>query len=350
MLVSRALARRGVRVCLVAFAPSAGELPLSLDGVDIVVRPVYKAHQRVIGKLREAARIRRTIAQVDVPVVVARVAGPQVGLVALSSKLLRRRFVYSSANVLDFDFGAIGLKRRDLALYRLGLRLADDIVVQTEEQVRLCETHVGRTPVLIRSIAQLAERLGEPEALVWIGRLVSYKHPLALVELARSLPEVPFWMVGVSTPETGSLAEDVRRVAADVPNLKLLEPRPRAQLLDLIDRAAAVVSTSDYEGMPNIYLEGWARGVPALCLSHDPDSVIERNGLGAVADRSPERLAASARRLWEERHEASAVAERCRRYVAEEHSEDVVAAQWERALGLSPTVHPSLVLSGVEEG
>lgn len=343
--LGRALARRGVKVCLIAF-PSEG-LPSSFEGVDIAVRPASKARQRVVGRLRESARIYRTIARVPARVVIVRVAGSQVGLVAISAKLLRRKFVYSSANLFDFDYEALGLKRRDLALYRLGLRLADEIVVQTDDQVRLCQARLGRTATLVRSIVEPGGKgLGEPEAFLWIGRLVSYKRPMAFVELARSLPDVKCRMVGVPTQESGSLVEDIHRAAADMPNLELLKPRPRAEILNLIDHAAAVVNTSEFEGMPNASLEGWARGVPTLTLAYDPDGVIEQYGLGEFARGSFDDFVVAGRRLWESRYESVAVAERCRRYVAEHHAEDVVAEEWERALGIAALYPGARVLEG----
>jgi len=104
--------------------------------------------------------------------------------------------------------------------------------------------------------------------------------------------------------------------------------------MGVIDRAVAVVNTSDFEGMPNVFLEGWTRGVPALALSHDPDGTIQRHRLGAFANGSPEKLVDLARRLWEQRSAQGVLAERCRRYIAERHSADVVAAQWQEALGI----------------
>ena len=348
VLLARALARRRVGVCVVAF-PSEDGVRLSLEGVDILVRPVHKAHQPLVGKLHEVATIGRAVAQVDARVVVARVAGPQVGLVALAAKLLRRKFVYSSANIVDFDFPALGFRRRDLVLYRLGIRLADEIVVQTEEQAELCRERFRKPCVVIKSIAEPAEGIGEPEALLWIGRLVWYKQPLAFVELARALPDVPFRMLVVPTPEGGSVPDEVRRAAAGVPNLELLEPRPRSSVLNLIARAAAVVNTSDYEGMPNIFLEGWSRGVPALALSHDPDGVIERHRLGEFACGSHERLVTGARKLWEGRHDAAELAERCRAYVVAEHSEDAVAVRWAQALGVVVRLETPVDLREVAE-
>jgi hypothetical protein len=95
-----------------------------------------------------------------------------------------------------------------------------------------------------------------------------------------------------------------------------------------------MVNTSDYEGMPNVFLEGWARGVPALALTHDPDGVIERERVGAFAHGSAERFAELARELWQRRGDQSEVAARCRAYIDREHSAGVVVGRWQRALGL----------------
>jgi glycosyltransferase involved in cell wall biosynthesis len=313
-----------------------GEQPLSVDGVEIVLRSESVARQRLVGKVRELFRIWRALGRVDAQVVVAGCAGVDVGLVALATTLLRRRFMYSAASLADFDFGRLGLKRRDLALYRLGLRIASEIVVQTTEQAELCRRSLGRTPVVIRNIGELfSEANTMPSAFLWIGRVIPIKQPLAYVELARLLPEAPFSMVTVPQPGQEQLMEELERAASSVPNLELAGPRPRPEVMDLIERAVAVVSTSEYEGFPNVFLEAWARGVPVLALSHDPDQVIERHGLGECAHGSLDVLAGGARRLWLERADRAELALRCRRYMETAHSKGVVAADWAHVLGRS---------------
>jgi glycosyltransferase involved in cell wall biosynthesis len=189
---------------------------------------------------------------------------------------------------------------------------------------------------MIKSIGEPAEaQLSRPEAFLWIGWLHPYKRPLEFVELARAVPEARFWMVGV--PESGEqgreLAAAVARAAETVPNLTLLAPRPRSEIGSLIDRAVAVVSTSLTEGMPNVFLEAWARGVPALALAHDPDGVLERERLGGCAHGSPNRMVELAREVWESREERHEQSARCRAYVASEHSLEHVADGWVAALG-----------------
>jgi glycosyltransferase involved in cell wall biosynthesis len=340
LLLSRELVALGLRVCLVVFDLPDNDIPSSLDGVDVVVRPPYPPHQPLVRKAAEANRVWRTVKTVEAEVFVTRTSGPHVGLVGMSAKLCRRRFVYSTAHVNDFDPTHSLHNRRDQWLYRLGIRLADSIVVQTEEQVGLCERAFGKEPVLIKSVvepAPLNERV--PEAFLWVGRLVRGKRPLEFVELARRMPEVPFRMVAVA--EDGNLAQDVARAAEQVRNLELLSSRPRHEVLGLIDRAVAVVNTADNEGMPNVFLEGWSRGVPALALSHDPGGVIETHGIGSFARGSPQRLAAAADELWRSRFDGGRLSERCRSYVLAQHSGPQIAAQWVEAVKVGQARTPT---------
>jgi glycosyltransferase involved in cell wall biosynthesis len=337
-LVARALAERGVRVCLLAFELPGVELPRDVGGVAVRLRRPYQAHRR-FGKLRESAALVSAIFGSGAGVIVTRSAGPHVGLAAVAAKLSGRRFVFSSANVSDFDFNRLSPNRVNDGLFRLGVRLADCIVVQTVEQTRMCEDTFEKKPALIKSIAEPAEqRSGMPDAFLWIARLVWYKRPLDYIELARSVPDATFRMVGVRVPLASGeddLIEEVERAAAGLANLELLPPRPRQELMQLVDNAVAIVNTADFEGMPNIFLEGWSRGVPALALTHDPDGVIESNHVGWFAHGSKERLAELARAAWAERGDQTAVAQRCRAYVHDEHSTDAVAARWRDALGLA---------------
>jgi glycosyltransferase involved in cell wall biosynthesis len=369
LLLARALAARGHEVCLIVFEVHGASIPSRVDDVTVSVRRPYQSHQR-LGKLREVASVGQAIASIDSRAVVTRIASPEVGVTGVFAKLLRRTFVYSSSSVSDFvsaqqmqsftsetakpeagrqagssaapsdlDFSRLARQQRDWSLFRLGIRLADEIVVQTHEQVRLCRATFDREPVLIRSIAELApQRQSEPEAFLWIGRLVDSKRPQEFVELARSLPQACFWMVAVPAGDRSEHASHVSALAAtasSTPNLKLLPPRPREDLVDLVNRAVAIVSTSDFEGMPNTFLEGWARGVPALSLAHDPDGVIERHGLGACARGSRQRFVDLAQQLWDGRLAQPNIASRCREYVLHYHSPEVVGGSWADVLGLT---------------
>jgi len=321
VLLARALRARGRRVALTVF--HVPNLPATVDGVEIVALPRPPAGH---GRVHLVAGLLR---HVDADVFVQRAAGTYTGVIGLAARARRRRFVYSSASELDFDAAYLAAEWAGGRLFATGIRCAHEIVVQTDTQAELCRDVWRREGTVIRSIAEPAQqRTAAPEAFVWVGRMAPYKRPEAFVALAERVPRARFWMVGEAPAE-------IRARAAACANLELLAPRPRPQLTALFARAVAVVSTSVKEGMSNVFLEGWARGVPALALSHDPDGIIERHGLGSVAGGSVDTLAALAAAAWDGRHDQTALAARCRAYIAREHDADEVAARWERVLGLS---------------
>jgi glycosyltransferase involved in cell wall biosynthesis len=338
-LLSRELARCGLRVCLLVFEIPGVQLPSSVDGVDVVLRPRYKSSQRMVGKVREVANIRAALASVESDVVVTRAAGPHLALVGWFAR--RRRFVYSSASPYDFD-GSRQPKRRDRVLTSLGLRMADEIVVQTEEQVRSSRERLGRVPVLIRSLCELpVVGPARPETFLWVGRYQWYKRPLEYVELAHALPEARFRMVVSSATlnkDAARVQRDVEAAAARLPNLDVLHDLPRSELMQLMSRAVAMVSTSEFEGMSNVLLEGWARGVPGLVLSYDSDGIVARHGLGRFVEGSRERFTDAARELWNGRFDRRDVSRRCREYVEEHHAPEQIAEQWAEVLTMAPPV------------
>lgn len=330
-LLTRALADAGVSVAVVAFDHPG--LPDRDAGVAVVRRAGHHA-----SPVREAAAIAEVLRRAPSRVVVTRQAGAHTGLAALVTRAGRRRFVYSAANVLDFDFGSWESNRLKRLLFETGLRLSDRVVAQTDEQRDLCRRKLGVEAPVIRSIAEPGEqRDGVPEAFLWVGRVMGYKQPLAYLDLAQAVPEARFWMVAVPDDALEAdrrLFQAVRDKAEDIPNLDLLPPSSRPELLSRMDRAVAVVSTSTSEGMPNIWLEGWARGVPAMTLTHDPDALIARHGLGSSCGGDAGALAADARRMWRDRGDQTELATRCRTYVGAEHSAAAVAAKWRNVLGV----------------
>ena len=338
-LVARALASRGWRSGVVVYDAGSG-LPANVDGVALILqrrtsRP-QRSGQAVMVYGLQLANYTRAMKSISSRAFVQRAAGIETGLVAITAKLRRSRFVYSSANVVDFNISRLEPSRLKRAAFSLGVRLADTIVVQTQEQERLNAEGFGRPARTIHSIAEVVEGgLREPEAFLWVGRPAAYKNPWAFIKLAQALPEARFRMVGLgeAVPDN-PLALEISAAASRLENVEVLPGVPHAELGNLLDRAVAVVNTAEFEGMPNALLECWARGVPALALQHDPDGVIERENLGFFAHGSQDKLRDYARSMWQARHDQAAFSESCRAYIRRAHGVDAIARAWEEALGL----------------
>ena len=333
-LLASELARRGFRVGLVVYP-----IPARGTGLDpritLVERKEHAGSTGPVRTLLEAVRVMRALRGADGRVVVVRSGAPVVGLIGLYCRLWRRRLVFSSANNLDF------LERwsRRARTYAFGVRSADAVVVQSEEQEALARRRFPHVRRLVRIPSFAVEprpvEPGPPGAFYWVGRLVDYKRPHLYAELAATIPEAPFVLIPLRRPDdaAGQAAlEQLGSVAVGVSNLELRDSVPHAALVEELASAVALVNTSSFEGMPNTFLEAWSQGVPVLTLSFDPDGVIRKRGLGVAADGSWERFVEGARQLWEGRFEREELAQRTRGYVRETHSVESVGARWQALL------------------
>lgn len=226
----------------------------------------------------------------------------ETGQVAASCRLHRRAFVFCAASDADADpsLPLLG-SRRQRVLYRAGLRRADRIVAQTDAQrdrlrevfsvdsvvIRNCTTDPGLSAGEPGSRADL---FGPPMSaaytdgnirLLWVGRFVPVKRLELLLDLAAARPEWDFHVVG-GGDTADPYVRDLEARAASMPNVTRHGRIGDAELHHQYLQAAALLCTSSMEGVPTTFLEAWARGLPVVSTV-DPDGVIARHALGAVA-------------------------------------------------------------------
>ena len=338
-LLARSLQRRGVRTAHVVF-PLPGRL-LEVDNLPTLVeRPMREGSGHT---LVEPWDIWRSMAAADAQTYVFRGARMAVGVGAAFCRARGRRLVYSAAHDADFSAAPTGAPGWRKPLYDFGVRRAAAIVAQSAHQAELARRAYPEVPLIVEipSLVESVPATQHPaEAFLWSGRLVDFKQPLEFIRLAEALPEARFRMIAAAghgrtrdgRPPQSELDGEVRRRAEGLENLELLEGMPHPQVMALIERAVAVVNTSTFEGMPNMWLEGWSKGVPALTLAFDPDGRIAERGLGVAAGGSFEAFAAGARELWAGRADRAGYGPRVRAYVEEVHGADAVAARWQEIL------------------
>jgi glycosyltransferase involved in cell wall biosynthesis len=328
-MLAHALKAKGLRVAHVVYPVPD---PRRVDGSSptLVERSDWCGDRR-LGLLAETGAIWRGLQRADAEAYIVRGSGGHVLAASSFCRARGRRFVFSSSSELDFDFARPDRNPRMLQIYKASLRLAARLALQTEQQRELAlRVLPDSDPVVIPSFAEPApSRNGSGEYFLWADRLVEYKLPDRYVELAEALPDARFRMVACPGAETpAGMAERIEAAAERLPNLELLPPRRRSELLEEMGNAVAVVKTSRVEGMPNTFLEAWARGVPVLSLNVDPDAKIASNDIGVAADGSMERLIDAAASLWRDPELRTATGERARRFIRDVHSPEAVADRW----------------------
>jgi glycosyltransferase involved in cell wall biosynthesis len=340
-LLARGLAGRGLRVAHVVL-PVEDPDPALAESVTLVERPLVATGRGPLTRVRQLRRVWSALAEADARVYVFRSGVSAIGIGALFCRARRRRLIFAASNDLDFTFDFFAGRRPELAMYRFGAGRADAIVVQNRRQLELARTTFPRVPATVEvpSFAETAPlSSAPPQAFLWVGRLDRFKQPLRYLELAEATPEARFWMVirRLDPERSGGVpggsadhdleAEALERARA-LPNLEILEQRPHDEAMKLVEQSIAVVNTGAAEGMPNLFLEAWARGVPVLSFEFDPDGRIAKHGLGIAAAGSVEDFHAGARRLWDRRGDRAELAERARGYIESTHGVAAVASRW----------------------
>jgi glycosyltransferase involved in cell wall biosynthesis len=267
----------------------------------------------------------------------------ETGQVAAWCRRRGKRFLFLVLSDTDCRLeppAAIPLRHRWLRRY--GLRHADTIVAQTEAQRALIARELGRTSALVRppTVLPPAEPAGGRRAprprLLWVGRFSPEKRLEWFLDLAERLPGMDFDVLGAANRPT-AYAEALARRAAAMPNVVLHGHVAHDEVARFYRQASLLVLTSTFEGFPSTLMEAWSHGVPTASTL-DPDGVVTRHGLGAVAPSLPE-LAAAAQRLVESGEEWLASSRRAQAYVREHHSVEVAVAAFNRVLdgtGVTP--------------
>ncbi len=270
-ILARLLAANGYRVSMIALdygQPS----PALVDGIT-----VYKSFREDAGVpvLRflhpRLTTMWRVLREVDADVYYQRSSAMWTGVVAEFCRSHGKRSIYAGASDRDFETGQEQIVLgRDRWLYRRGLARVDRIVAQNPFQIESCRRHHKRDAVLIPSCYELPRdaKPHQGDSVLWVGTIHGYKRPHWFLDIAERLPERRFVMIG--GPSVGGerlkpgYYEEVRDRAARLPNVEFTGFLPLAQVEPWFDRARLLVSTSVYEGMPNVFLQAWARAVPTV--------------------------------------------------------------------------------------
>lgn len=287
--------------------PSAGNRGLPLT------RFFYPRTTDIVGLLR----------RVSPDIVFIQTASIQVLAGALYAKLFGKKFVFAGASDPDFKLGRLpDLPPQHTWFYRLGLRGADAIIVQNLAQMRMLKENFGREGHLIQNgYEEPLAAVASPKGYVlWAATVKQLKRPDLFIELARRLPDRRFVMVGgssVETPEAKAYADRMSATAKEVPNIEVVGHVPFAEVGRYFDRAGVFVNTSDYEGLPNTFMQSWIRGIPTVSFVR-PESAPGVTGTLACADL--EEMVGTVERLTGDESQWRLASDACRRCFQSHHT------------------------------
>jgi len=341
-LIGRALTRQGYRVSFLVGDCGQPSPMLTGEGIP-VVRAYRQDSERTAAEvlLRRLPQFWKSLRDVDTDVYICRGLTGQAGIVAALAKLYRRRFVFWFARNLDAIYSVPRLSSLSL-LERLpawyAMRYADAIVVQTHDQKILLQEHVGRTATVIpnASSGEVVFPNGKSgQYALWLGSIRPVKDPHMVLDVAERIPETQFVVAGGKVGKYPELYRSFVDRADALTNVNFLGFVPFEETSGLFHRAGALLSTSETEGFPNVFLQAWSAGVPTVATC-DPDSIIARHNLGFHCQCAAD-MAEAVSKIMASPQIQQQMGRRARDYVAEHHSIDYVVDKFDRLLRELPS-------------
>jgi len=287
-LFGRELAKRGWRVSFISARPNHSPI-LSDHGFS-----VYHADFSYLGgsKLRMPycwATMKKANSNYYVIKTPAHILLP----LGFFCRVFRRKLVFWAQTGHDSTQIRKGINHAGSRMQDCGLKLADIIVAQTEEQKVGFEANYGIHADVVPSIcsslnSQVLSKLDcndeKPLDLLWVGNSSANKQQEVFFELAKLLPDRTF-AIAMNKSDDKRFAEAAKE-AEKLPNVTFLGAFPPVAMEGWFQKTKLILNTSIREGFPNTFLQAWMNGVPVVSLNIDPDKIIEKNRLGYVVNTS----------------------------------------------------------------
>jgi glycosyltransferase involved in cell wall biosynthesis len=212
-------------------------------------------------------------------------------------------------------------------LYLKGLKMSDIKISQTQQQMHQLNEELGITSVKIPNCKEVVERrqIGERNTYSWIARCTQAKRPDLFLKLARENPKLKFTMVTVIGDS--KFEKYIEAETSRISNLTLIPGLSRNDVLTLLGNSKALISTSEYEGFPNTFLEASVQETPVISLRIDPDFYLSRYRAGRIFDEF-KTMSSEMGRIDESDVELREMGRNGRRAVKEEYGIDRVSKMY----------------------
>jgi glycosyltransferase involved in cell wall biosynthesis len=330
------LVQAGYRVSMICLDYGQAER-VKVDGVEVVRAHKPDAGIPVLRFLHpRITAMWRAMRAVDADVYYQRSPAALTAVMVAFCRRYGKRSIYAAACDTDFIPGQESLRfARDRWLFERALAKVDAIIVQNETQQRDCRENHHRRSILIPSCyaspADAPAAVGD--CVLWVATMRPDKRPDILLELARRLPHRRFVMVGGPARDDAggeSYYKAIASAAAHLPNVDMLGFLPLSKTEAWFDRARVFVSTSSMEGMPNVFLQAWARGVPTVAFLDVGARLHDKPVYPVVKDVAE--AAAEIERMFDDDIERAQASARCREYFAATHSSHETLSRLRRML------------------
>ena len=265
-------------------------------------------------------------------------ASKQTFIFMVIAKFFRIPFIHRLASDVHVDERIYTLvhKKKDVFLYRLGVKYSDFLFAQNSYQFNKLKgkypqknVFVLHNPYELKTIETDILSRKSRKYIAWIGNFRPIKNIPALAKIIRTLPEVDFKIAGIEYPD---LDKETRELILDLKqlnNVKFVGYLSRDKINFFLSKAVALLNTSLSEGFSNTFLEAWSIGVPVVTTKNvNPDDIISKYNLGKVAENYDQLSSFLECIISLDEGDYNRLALHCFNYVKENHDPKILAGKF----------------------
>lgn len=330
-LLTRTLNERGFDVVIVTLKHEDVKAT-STNGIEI--QPIIPNHRGWLNAPYKLLQTSWGLKQVDADVYYVRGNDFLCMVTGFYAYLSGAKFVYAVANDSNVDpelLDEIGFIKSP---FLRAMKSADAVVAQTYYQQNILATEHGIDALQIPNgyeVPDESELLthDEREHVLWVGSMdPDQKRPERFLQLALSLPDIQFRMIGPPDNDNSEHFDRIKTAADRIKNLEFLGYVDPDEIHAHYRNAYMLVNTSEYEGFPNTFLEAWRYATPVVSLHHTLDDTLIKEPVGQHAG-TIDRLVDIVAELVSDRQTREQLGNAGRQHVIEYYSLDRLISDYE---------------------
>ncbi len=322
VLLAKELAKKGFDISFIVDDYGQENMEVQ-NGIKIFKSPINR-YTKVTDFPLRVNHFWRVLGRVGADIYYQRAATAETGIIAFFCAMKKKKFVYGMSSDIEVD-GTFDERAKfyERILYNFGVKRAERVIVQSEYQHDLLEKKFNLDSTIIKNPCPADEYLEkkklDPPVVLWVGTIKpEWKQPDLFLELARSIPDAKFRMVGGSGSDR-RFYDEIKKEAEEIPNLEFTGFVSYPEINNYFNSASVLVNTSTVEGFSNTFLQAWAGYTPVVSLSADPDEIICKYKLG-FHSRTFNQMIDDVKTLLKDEKLRVKMGQNGRKYVEREHN------------------------------
>ena len=208
-----------------------------------------------------------------------------------------------------------------------GMKMAQSVVNQSEEQKLATKKHLGKSGTVISSYFFMPIQKIETKenVILWLANLSKVKQPELFVEIIKKIKVSDWSAVLAGGTNVASYQTHIDELSAGT-IIKTLGRVDFKASFQYYNRAKIYINTSqpDADGLPNAYIQSWLSGAIVLSLHHDPNQWMKTHNIGYCSNGDVNKLALKLQELIESPDMLSQMSANAKTFAKQQFSNDSI--------------------------